>query len=148
MRMSLQASFIAMVMPLAACATIIHGATQNVGVTCSPSNAKVSIDHEANGETPLIVDLKRAQDHVVRVELAGYEPFEAVLTHHVSGWVWGNILIGGLIGLAVDAITGGLYVLRPEQVHATLTKQQATSATWNKDRRFLSVVLAPHPRWQ
>jgi hypothetical protein len=35
-----------------------------------------------------------------------------------SGWVWGNIVFGGLIGLVVDASTGAMYKLTPEQVHA------------------------------
>ncbi len=55
--------------------------------------------------------------------MPGYQPFEATLTRSVSGWVWGNIVIGGLIGLAVDSISGGLYSLAPEQITGVLNKE-------------------------
>jgi hypothetical protein len=42
--------------------------------------------------------------------------------------VWGNIVFGGIIGLAVDAITGGLYKLAPEQVSAQLARGEIQMA--------------------
>ena len=52
----------------------------------------------------------------------GYEPYSAALTHSVSGWVWGNVFFGGLIGLAVDAGTSNLHNIEPEHIQANLTK--------------------------
>jgi len=63
----------------------------------------------------------------------------------VSGWVWGNLVIGGLVGLAVDAISGGLYKLTPDQMTATLSKQ--TSAT-DAGMLQIFIVLRPDPDWQ
>ncbi|MDO4221137.1 MAG: hypothetical protein Q4C88_03335 [Akkermansia sp.] len=40
----------------------------------------------------------------------------------VSGWVWGNVFFGGLIGLAIDAGTGNLHNIEPEHIQANLTK--------------------------
>lgn len=37
-------------------------------------------------------------------------------------------MFGGVIGLAVDAISGGLYALTPEQVTGQLSKQGASLA--------------------
>jgi hypothetical protein len=53
---------------------------------------------------------------MLKAELPGYAPYEMAFTKSVSGWVWGKVLFGGLIGLGVDAISGGLYYLTPEQV--------------------------------
>jgi hypothetical protein len=111
------------------------------------TNAKVIIDNQDKGSTPVVADLKREQDHIVRVELAGYEPYETTLTHDVSGWAWGNILAGGLIGLAVDAISGGLYILGPEQVQATLAKHEATSAKLNTDGLYCAAAMDPESAW-
>jgi hypothetical protein len=38
--------------------------------------------------------------------------------------VWANLVFGGIPGLAVDAITGGLYKVAPEEVTATLKEAQ------------------------
>jgi len=102
------------------CASIMHGITQDVGIASVPTGAAVSIDNISHGRTPVIATLSRKANHLVRMELAGYHPFEATLTQAVSGWVWGNIVFGGVIGVGVDALSGGFYRLAPEQVTATL----------------------------
>ena len=77
----------------------------------------------------------------------GYLPFDATITRSTSGWVWGNIVFGGLIGLAVDAISGGLYKLKPEQVEAELASQGMGSRLQGSDI-IITVVLEPNPDWE
>jgi hypothetical protein len=62
---------------------------------------------------------------LVKIELPGYMPYETNLIRKVDGWIAGNIVFGGLIGLAVDAITGGMYKLTPEQIQSELMNQTA-----------------------
>ena len=129
------------------CASIMHGTNQDIGFSSSPTNATVTVDGALLGRTPLTSKLNRKDNHIVRVELEGYMPYEATFTRSVSGWVWGNILFGGLIGLAIDAISGGLYKLTPEQLNAELRK--ATVSVRPPDDLFhLSVVLKPDPSWE
>ena len=64
----------------------------------------------------------KRKTHLVKLEMQGYEPFEIMLNRKVSGWVWGNIVFGGFIGWAIDAATGGLYKIEPDEVMATLEK--------------------------
>ena len=113
---------------LTACGTIMHGTSLDLGISSSPTNATVMIDNAEAGMTPIIGKLSRKDNHIIRIQLAGYQPFEGTVTRKVSGWVWGNIVFGGLIGLAVDAISGGLYALTPEQIAGQLTKQGASLA--------------------
>jgi len=129
------------------CATIIHGTTQDIGVSSSPTGATVIVDNTAYGRTPTIIKLSRKHNHIVKINLKGYQPFEATLTRSVSGWVWGNIVFGGFIGLAVDAISGGLYKLTPEQIQATLLKNE-TGYLYRKNSLYIAVVLTPDPAWQ
>lgn len=129
------------------CGTIIHGTNQDIGVSSTPSGASVTVDNKSYGKTPAIVKLSRKDNHIVKIELAGYQPFEATITKSVSGWVWGNILFGGLIGLAVDAISGGLYKLSPEQVSGMLSKE-GMGHLYQKDTIYVAVVLKPNPSWQ
>lgn len=129
------------------CASIMHGTTQDIGISSSPTNARVSVDNTPLGNTPVVAKLSRGDNHMVRIELDGYAPFEATLTKKVSGWVWGNIVFGGLIGLAVDAISGGLYNLTPEQIAGQMAKQGA-SLEQNAEGIYVVLVRQVDPSWQ
>lgn len=131
----------------AGCASIMHGSTQQIAVSSNPSRADVTVNGQVLGETPVVANLARKDTHTIAVRLAGYEDYEITLTRSVTGWVWGNIVFGGIIGLAVDAITGGLYKLSPEQVMAEMRDRPATLAAGDDGTLFLTVVLRPDPRW-
>ncbi len=113
-------------LPLAGCGSIMHGSSQSLGISSSPTDAVVTIDGMEKGKTPIVASLTRKDNHIIRIAMQGYAPFEATVTRKVSGWVWGNIVFGGVIGLAVDAISGGLYALTPEQVTGQLSRQGAS----------------------
>ena len=134
------------VLATSACASLMHGTSQDVGISSSPTGATVTIDNQSPGQTPYIAHLSRKDNHLVKLALPGYAPAELTITRKTSGWVWGNIVFGGLIGLAVDAMTGGLYNLTPEQLSATLAAQQASVAP-TKDGIFVVLVRAANPAW-
>jgi uncharacterized protein YceK len=131
---------------MSGCATIMHGTKQDVGISSTPTGASVMIDNTINGVTPVVAKLRRKENHVVRIQMAGYQPFETTLTHSVSGWVWGNVAFGGLIGLAVDAASGGIYKLTPEQVEGSLQTGHA-AVTNTSEGIYVVAVLAPQPDW-
>ncbi len=144
-RGALLVSAIAATILSSSCATIIHGTGQEVGISSSPTGASVWIDNTEKGHTPLITKLSRKDNHIVRIQLDGYQPFDATLTRGVSGWVWGNVAFGGLIGLAVDAISGGIYKLTPEQISGTLATRAAVVE--KRDGIYVLAVLKPQPDW-
>lgn len=129
------------------CATIMQGTKQNIGISNNPSGAKVIIDGRIIGNTPLTEELSRKDNHFVKIELDGFIPYETTLTRKLSGWVAGNIIFGGLIGLAVDAITGGMYKLTPEQIQAEL-KKSGMSMKLYEDELFITFTLIPDPKWE
>lgn len=131
----------------AACATIMHGSTQDIAVSSQPSGATVMVDNERLGETPVTAEMDRGSEHTIELELEGYEPYEIQVTKNVSGWVAGNIVFGGLIGLAVDAATGGLYKLSPKEVNAELSEADMAVSTDEGDL-FVTVTLAPEDDWE
>ena len=133
---------------LTGCATIMHGTSQDVGLSSAPTAARVLVDNKPLGTTPTIAKLTRKDNHVIRMELDGYQPFEATVTRGVSGWVWGNIAFGGLIGLAVDAMSGGLYKLSPAQVAGQLANTRTSAIEVTHDGVYVVVVLRPDPTWQ
>ena len=129
---------------LSGCASIMHGTSQDVGISSTPTAATVTVDNKEVGKTPVIAKLKRKDNHIVKINLDGYKPFEATLTRKTSGWVWGNIVFGGLIGLAVDAGTGGLYTLTPEQIAGQM---QSSTAQLTKDGIYIVVAMQPAAGW-
>src|SRR5699024_8688621 len=104
----------------------------DIAISSNPSSATVVVNNQDVGQTPVTVNLSRKESHDVRIELEGYLPFETTIIRRVDGWIAGNIIFGGLIGLAVDASTGGMYKLTPEQVQAELRSGTA-SARYVKD---------------
>ena len=143
----------AAVVGLAACATIMHGTDQDIGFSSNPTNAKVIIDGQPRGATPVVVKLARKDNHIVRMELDGYQPFEATLTRGTSGWVWGNVVFGGLIGLAVDAMSGGLYKINENSVSGQLNavaavQQQGAPKKPPTDDLFIRIGVGHDPSWQ
>ncbi len=144
LRPALALTLLLQLLILVGCASIMHGTTQQIAVSSSPTGAKVTVNGMDRGVTPVIADLKRKDNHVVRVTLDGYQPFEMALTRSVSGWVWGNLVFGGIPGLAIDAISGGLYKLSPEQVMAQLQHDDAEVAAGG-DLLLVTVVMRPAP---
>ncbi|MBU4305276.1 MAG: PEGA domain-containing protein [Candidatus Omnitrophica bacterium] len=132
---------------LAGCATIMQGTTQEIGISSTPTGATVKINNQEKGKTPIILDLKRKDNHIVTIEMPGYMPYEATFTKSVSGWVWGNIVFGGLIGLVVDFAAGGIYKLTPTELKAVLQKE-GVSSLYRKDALYVAVVLEPNPNWE
>lgn len=130
-----------------ACATIIHGTSQEVGISSQPTGATITVDGQITGKTPVAAKLSRKDMHKVAITMEGYQPFEITTTRRTSGWVWGNIVFGGIIGLAVDAISGALYDVRPEQIAAQLSKAGA-SVQVDGDHLYVILVPSPDPSWR
>lgn len=132
---------------LSSCATVMHGTHQSIGVSTNPPNAFVWVDSIPMGPTPIIVSLSRKNNHIIHIELEGYQPYEAVLTKQLSGWVFGNIVFGGIIGFAVDIVSGGIYRLTPEQIQAEMLSNNVANAKKSTDS-FIAIVLEPKTSWE
>jgi hypothetical protein len=103
------------------CASIMSGGgEQVVRVNSTPAGAAVKIDGHDYGVTPTLAKLTRKENHVVRLELAGYQPSETRLEKSLNPWVFGNIIFGGVVGVVVDVVTGGVNELKPDGVDSTL----------------------------
>ena len=104
------------------CASIMSGPNQTVSVKSKPDGAKFSfVDKKgvavAAGNTPMTVTLKRRHDYLLKVEKEQFEPIEIPVEGMVNGWYFGNVLFGGLLGLAiVDPATGAMWTLTPDDV--------------------------------
>jgi hypothetical protein len=120
------------------CASIVHNGPRSLAVNSQPSGATVTISKLDTGElvhggsTPMTVALSpkrgffKGQSYKLRMELAGYQSTEVSIRPELSGWYFGNILFGGLIGmLIVDPATGAMWNLSPDKIDRTLSSEHA-----------------------
>ena len=74
--------------------------------------------------TPCVVQAKRNADITVAISKEGYEPQVIPLTKEIPGTgaagFAGNILLGGLVGMGVDAAMGAALDHKPNPVTVTL----------------------------
>lgn len=116
---------------LQGCASILGDSRYPVSVSSAPPGASFEIADKNgqivhSGHTPSTVTLKSGkgyfsgQTYTLRFKKDGYPERSVTLDSSVSGWYWGNIVFGGLIGmLIVDPATGAMYKL-PDFVSADM----------------------------
>ena len=64
------------------------------------------------------------EKYIVTIKMDGYDDKIVPISCELNGWYWGNILLGGLIGmLVVDPSTGAMFKLETNFISSTLTKQ-------------------------
>ncbi len=102
------------------CATITTGRYQRVPIDSNPQEANVSVSSGYRGVTPCSFDLQRNKDHVIKIAKKGYQTAQVTLKKTICGSTAGNLIIGGVIGLGVDAISGAMFKLVPENVYVDL----------------------------
>jgi hypothetical protein len=114
---------------LPACATITRGSSQKYTIETTPTAANVELSTGQNCVSPCNLKLKRKNGFVVTAKKEGYEPAKAVVDSKVRGGGVaggaGNIIAGGLIGIAVDASSGAMNDLTPNPLHLTLKPVEA-----------------------
>lgn len=92
---------------MSGCATIATSDNQPVAFNSDPPGAEVSINGVPQGITPMTIMLdRRAGDQMVQIHKDGYQDQQFKLQKHVAGMTYGNILMGGIVGVAVDAASG------------------------------------------
>ena len=111
---------------VAGCTTITRGTEDTFVVETDPPGAEVSTSNGyACKSTPCALRMDRDSEFVVTIEKEGYETATASISHEVAGGgaagMAGNVLFGGLIGVAVDAGSGAMYDLVPNPLKVTLT---------------------------
>jgi hypothetical protein len=108
------------VFALAACASITKGTTQVVAVnTPGVAGATCTLTSEAIGSqvvvTPGAVTLEKSKESVaVKCTKECYIDGGGVIASNMEAMTAGNIILGGVIGLGVDAASGAMNKYTPE----------------------------------
>ena len=107
------AMVLVLLLPLAGCATILTGTSEKINIATIPAGAKCVLSRQS--QTIAIVDptpgpatvQRDMHDILVTCDKPGYQTVTQYLHSGVEGATFGNVLlIGGLVGMAVDGATG------------------------------------------
>lgn len=122
-RLLIQTSAIALSLLSTGCSTIFNRSNQPVQILSNPIGANFEITnragkHVASGTTPSSLKLSTSsgffsgETYSVTFSRKGLPPRTVTLDASISGWYWGNFLVGGLIGfLIIDPISGSMWTL-------------------------------------
>jgi PEGA domain len=131
------------------CASIFNGQTQPITISSAPDGATITVTNRSGdkihaGTTPVTLTLKRgagyfkSESYTVSFSKPGFTDKEMVITSSISGWYFGNILFGGVIGMVgVDPATGGMYVF-PDSVNSTLESEAVKSGQATSTLKIVS----------
>ncbi len=116
------------------CATIFGKSSYPVSINTSPTGASISITDKKSkevykGTTPSTVTLKSGAgffskaEYQVKLSSPGFGEQVIPVNYKLNGWYFGNLLIGGVIGmLIVDPATGAMWKLDTPPINVTLAK--------------------------
>ncbi|MDB5458677.1 MAG: translation initiation factor 2, gamma subunit, GTPase [Caulobacteraceae bacterium] len=103
---------------LGACATVTRGTSEAFVVQTDPGGASVKTNIGfACDQTPCTFKMPRKSDFDVTIAKPGYVTVNTHVTHHTASGgaagMAGNVLVGGLIGIGVDATSGATQDIIP-----------------------------------
>lgn len=140
---------------LCGCATITRGTTDQLQVVSDPSGADVHTSLNQQCVTPCTLQVARSDQFAVVFSKPGYEGQTVNVTTKIAGTgaagFAGNLLIGGIVGMGVDAATGATLEHVPSPVAATLrplATQPKPDRRRKSARRQPAVIPAPLPEPQ
>jgi hypothetical protein len=145
-----------LMLSLFGCASIVSKSKYPVTFDSDPPKAEVSVKDENGvsvfqGLTPTTVSLRSGESYFDSKQYTatftkdGYDPQTSSITSSLNGWYWGNLLVGGVIGmLIIDPITGAMYELDQPMVMASLKERPAlmTMNTTPLEKEPQPVVIA------
>lgn len=121
------------------CASIVSKSNYPISINSAPSEASIVIKDKKgvevfSGQTPVTLKLGAGSGffgkarYQVTFSKEGYNTKTVPVDFKLDGWYFGNILLGGVIGmLIIDPATGAMYKLDTEFINATLIPTSTAS---------------------
>ena len=116
---------IAVAVALSGCATVTRGTTDQIQVITTPSEAQVTTSTGNQcPATPCTFEVSRKSEFVITAKKPGFQDASVPVSTRIAGTgaagFAGNVLIGGIVGMGVDAATGATLEHFPNPVVITL----------------------------
>ncbi|SDR49591.1 hypothetical protein SAMN05519103_03954 [Rhizobiales bacterium GAS113] len=118
------AAVAAATLALGGCATITRGTSDQIQITSEPSGIRATTSMGYSCTTPCTLTVSRKDEFAVKFDAPGYDPQEIQVKTGIAGagaaGFAGNVILGGVVGMAADAATGATLEHIPNPVHADL----------------------------
>ena len=109
---------------MGACASVTRGWNEQIQIVSEPSGAEVRTSLSQACVTPCTLQVSRKDEFIVEFAKPGYRPQTIPVNTRVAGagaaGFAGNVLVGGIVGMGVDAASGATLEHFPNPVVATL----------------------------
>ena len=98
---------------LSGCASVIKASTQSINISTPPTMGAICNLPSAQGNwqvmSPGAVSVEKSKEDIqIRCAKPGWQEAALTIPSNFEGWTVGNILLGGVIGIGVDAATGAI----------------------------------------
>lgn len=131
------------------CATVTRGTTGQVTFNSEPSGAQMRTSLGHTCPTPCTLEISRKSEFVAVFTKDGYKEQQVPVATRVAGsgaaGFAGNVLVGGLVGMGVDAATGSTLEHFPNPVNVTLEALHRAPASTGGRRGRAPKAMAPAP---
>lgn len=133
-KLSILSLFLSISILLNGCASIFHGRASWLTVETNPENIEIKLYGINSGEiikktSPFRVELDKGTDYKLVVETPNYRSEEVVIRRRITGWFWGNIIIGWIVGFAIDAFSKNMWDHNQHLVQLDLEKLSSAPDT-------------------
>ncbi|WP_139220656.1 hypothetical protein [Salegentibacter flavus] len=135
------------------CASIVSKSSYPISINSAPSEAQIVIKDKKgieifSGQTPATLKLKSGSGffgkarYQVTFTKDGYNTKTVPVEYKLDGWYFGNLLLGGVIGmLIIDPATGAMYKLETEFLNENLV--QSTASVQNEEFKVYALNDIP-----
>jgi hypothetical protein len=106
-------ALVALVALLPGCASVVKGTSQSIAISTPPTTGATCTLSSSQGNwqvtSPGAVTVEKSKDVMqVRCAKPGWQEGFGTIPSNFQGWTVGNIILGGVIGLGIDAATGAI----------------------------------------
>lgn len=112
-----------------ACATVTRGTNNQVQIDSEPAGAQATTSLNHTCTTPCTITVSRKDEFAVTFNKEGYETARVDVKTGIAGagaaGFAGNVILGGVVGMGVDAATGATLEHTPNPVKAVLQPVKA-----------------------
>jgi PEGA domain len=102
------------------CATVTRGMNDDVQILSDPEGASIRTSTGQTCVTPCTMKFGRKDEFTVTASMPGYHTSETAVSTRIAGagaaGFAGNVLIGGVVGMGVDAVSGATLEHYPNPV--------------------------------
>jgi hypothetical protein len=120
------------VLLVGACSTVTRGTTNQIQIMSEPAGASVRTSLNHNCTTPCTLSVGRKDEFSIALNLAGYKEQVVEVRTRIAGagvaGFAGNVIVGGVVGMGVDAVTGSTLEHFPNPIEVKLERIAPTTA--------------------